>query len=122
MKHFLSNYYVSLANVQCAYKKSENKKQDHQIEERYILPILSYASLIWSPSYKSKIQELKRAQKRFVRLLFGPGNYTNNLAKIGLKSLEEQRKIDDLVLVHKIYQQKLPLQALITPEENQTNI
>jgi hypothetical protein len=83
--------------------------------KRYILPILSYASPIWSPSYKTKIQELERAQKRFVRPLFGIGNYTNNLAKIGLKSLEEQRKIYDLVLVHKIYHQKLRV-AVIVPQ------
>jgi hypothetical protein len=89
--------------------KTRNPETLTSIYKRYILPILSYASPIWSPSYKTKIQELERAQKRFVRLLFGIGNYTNNLAKIGLKSLEEQRKIDDLVLVHKIYHQKLPL-------------
>jgi hypothetical protein len=46
--------------------KTRNPETLTSIYKRYILPIMSYASPIWSPSYKTKIQELERAQKRFV--------------------------------------------------------
>lgn len=62
---------------------------------------------------QSRVQYIKQKSKswivRFVRLLFEPGNYTNNLAKIGLRTLQKQRRRDDLVLVHTIYHQKLPI-------------
>jgi hypothetical protein len=49
--------------VKRSFKKTRNPETLTSIYKRYILPILSYASPIWSPSYKTKIQELESTEE-----------------------------------------------------------
>jgi ribonuclease P/MRP protein subunit RPP40 len=70
----------------------------------YILPILDYASPIWSPHHHCDVARLESVQRTFTKRLRGYDglSYTDRLLKAGLVSLELRRVRADLVLCYKI--------------------
>jgi hypothetical protein len=89
--------------------KSRNPEVLTEIFKRYIVPVLTYCSPLWNPGYKNHIMRLEMVQKRFIRVMFGKGNYLENLKKVGLPTQEIRRRATDLILMHKIYHTKTPL-------------
>jgi hypothetical protein len=69
------------------------------VRKNALYPICNEHFTIFSGMLRSRVQ----------LTIPGQGQDGGILPNNGLKSLEEQRKIDDLVLVYKIYHQKLPL-------------
>ena len=70
----------------------------------YILPVLNYCSLVWSPSAVGDILLLESVQKMFTKRLVGYEDlsYQERLCKSGLKSLELTSLHCDLILCYKI--------------------
>jgi len=87
--------------------KSKKTKTWITIYKSYIRPILEYAPEAWNPLYKSEINSLERCQKYFTMIVFNRCNlpklqYRERLEYLQLQTLENRRKIYDLVLMYKI--------------------
>ena len=72
--------------------------------QRYVRPILEYASQIWSPIQKCNIDKVERVQRYFTRRLLYSENlsYSERLAICNLDPLEERRIKADIVLFYKM--------------------
>ena len=75
-----------------------------RVYRAYILPVLSYASPIWTPYLRQDVDELESVQRRFTKRLAGMKNcsYGTRLRKLSLLSLESQREYTDLITVYKL--------------------
>jgi hypothetical protein len=71
----------------------------------FVLPILDYCSVVWSPYFIKDIEILERVQRRFTRILpvFRHLSYRDRLTKYGLSSLHARRLAADLTCVFKIF-------------------
>ena len=74
-----------------------------RIYKIYILPVLNYASSVWSPHYCQDIEILEAVQRRFTKRLVGQRNcsYRERLRNLSLLSLESQRIETDLITAYK---------------------
>ena len=65
-----------------------------RVYRTYILPVLSYASPIWTPYLRQDVEELESVQRRFTKRLVGMKScsYGTRLRNLSLLSLESQRK------------------------------
>jgi hypothetical protein len=72
-----------------------------RLYKQYVLPHLEFSSPAWSPWTRADIEKLENVQKRAVRMVAGlkSSTYEERCKEIGLKSLEERRKFQDLVLL-----------------------
>jgi len=70
----------------------------------FIRPHLEYAIQVWSPYMKRDIECLEKVQRRATKLVSWLKNcsYEDRLVKLGLTSLEERRRRDDLIETYKI--------------------
>ena len=70
----------------------------------YVLPILDYCSLVWSPHCAKDIVRLESVQRGFTKSLSGYKNlsYAERLTRAGLCSLELRRLRTDLCVCYKI--------------------
>jgi len=70
----------------------------------YVLPILEYASSVWSPHQKLNICKSEQVKRKFTKHLPGCGclSYASRLAKLKLNRLEVRQLKQDLVLTNKI--------------------
>ena len=68
----------------------------------YVLPVIEYASSIWSPHYAADIRKVVRVQCKFTKCLLGCSilSYADRLAKLKLESLEVRRLRHDLILTY----------------------
>ena len=87
----------------------------------YIRSCLDYCSPVWCPNNKCMTNKLERVQKKFVKFLcfLNSVDYSNNryeeLCKhFQLTTLEQRRKITDLVLFHKILHGKVKCPSLLS--------
>ena len=71
----------------------------------YVLPLLEYNSVVWSPQSVQDIELVERAQRRFTKRLPGLKSYTyaRRLEHLKLPSLELRRLHADLVWCYRIY-------------------
>nr|CAD2193483.1 unnamed protein product [Meloidogyne enterolobii] len=77
------------------------------IYKSYIRPMLEYAPESWNTLYKTEINSLEKCQKFFTKKVFKKCNlpelpYENRLEYLNLQTLENRRKIFDLMLMYKI--------------------
>ncbi|MEL7308158.1 MAG: reverse transcriptase family protein, partial [Pseudomonadota bacterium] len=75
----------------------------------YIRSCLDYGSAVWSPNAQYLIDKLERVQRRFIKHLCFVGNvnydrhdYIRLCNQFRLTTLEHRRKVNDLVLFHKV--------------------
>jgi len=70
----------------------------------YMLPVIEYASSVWSPHYAADIRKVERVQRKFTKRLLGCSklSYADRLARLKLESLEVRRLRHDLILTYKI--------------------
>ena len=73
----------------------------------YIRPRLEYNTEVWSPYYKKDIVKVERVQRYYTKVICQRCNipflsYADRLYKLNLRSLEDRRKIFDLLLMYKI--------------------
>jgi hypothetical protein len=75
-----------------------------RVYRTYILPVLNYASPIWSPHLRQEINELESVQRRFTKRLAGQAqhSYRERLRNLSLLSLESQRRLTDHVITYKL--------------------
>jgi hypothetical protein len=73
-----------------------------RLYKQYVLPHLEFSSPAWSPWTRSDIEKLENVQKKAVRMVAGLSQtgYEERCREIGMQTLEERRKIQDLVLLH----------------------
>jgi len=71
----------------------------------YVLPLLEYNSVVWSPQSVQDIELVERVQRRFTKRLPGLKSYTyaRRLEHLKLPSLELRRLHADLVWCYRIY-------------------
>ncbi|XP_039276077.1 uncharacterized protein LOC120349659 [Nilaparvata lugens] len=74
-----------------------------------VLPVLEYASVVWSPYHQYQIDQLHRVQRRFVRMLgcrMGFAYFDVSVMELenrfGLLPLAQRRRLNDLVLLFKL--------------------
>jgi len=68
----------------------------------FILCIIIYNSVVWSPILKCEIDALERVQRRFTKRLQGINllSYCDRLTKLELNTLELRRLHNDLVMCY----------------------
>ena len=91
-----------------------------RVYKSYILPVLCYASCIWSPYLKYEIDDLEQVQRKFTKRLTGQRHlsYGQRLSNLSLLSLESTRIEADMILVYKILHGLMD----ITPEDAGLNL
>lgn len=81
----------------------------------YVRPILEYASSVANPYLKKDIEKLESVQKMATKLIHfrcfkndtHHFSYVETLQRLRLKTLQERRLINDLVLYHKIFYKRV---------------
>lgn len=70
----------------------------------YVLPIVEYCSVVWSPHLVRDIELMESVQRRFTKRLPGLWNvqYSQRLRKVGLERLDVRRVRLDLIMTYKI--------------------
>jgi hypothetical protein len=71
--------------------------------KRYVRPHLEFSSPAWSPWQKADIEQLESVQKRAVGMVSGltAKYYEGRCKKIGLQTLEERRRNQDMAQVYR---------------------
>ena len=82
----------------------------------YVRPILEYNTSSWSPYYQSDIREIESIQITFTRRLCQRANikfsnYEDRLTILNLEKLESRRTKRDLVLLYKIVNRLVDIDA-----------
>ena len=70
----------------------------------YVLPVIEYASNVWSLHYAADICRVERIQCKFTKRLLGCSKlrYAARLARLKMESLKVGRLRHDLILTYKI--------------------
>lgn len=83
----------------------------------YVRPLLEFALSICNPYLKKDIEKLEKVQILAVKMIYYRGfrdrnqfDYSVTLKRLGLRSLQERRLINGLVLFHKILHRKVSVQ------------
>jgi hypothetical protein len=83
---------------------------------------LEFASSSWSPWLTGDIERLEKVQEKAVKMVAGlrSKDYSERCKELGLETLEERRKKQDLALVHKLVRegQEAPMLVPIPEVEN----
>lgn len=87
--------------------QTNNKTSFLQGYKGYVLPILEYCSIIWSPQLLGDIDKIERVQRYFTRRLLDRLNrpamhYIDRLKLFNLESLESRRLKADLIFLYKM--------------------
>ena len=69
----------------------------------YVLPILTYCSPLWSPSFKRDIDAVEAVQRAFTKQIYDLQElpYNDRLHELDTLTLFNRRKLTDLVIVYK---------------------
>jgi len=69
-----------------------------------VLPIIEYASSVWSPHLVTDIRKVESVQRKFTKRLPGCSHlsYPDRLVRVNLDSLVVRRLRHDLILTYKI--------------------
>lgn len=95
----------------------------------YVKPILMYASSVWNPTGTSnqglriQIDRVQRKAARFVNSNWSWESSTTSMIKdLKWKSLEFERKVNSLVMLHKIIHNKVAIPHSVLPSRSRDNI
>ena len=96
----------------CSYQilktfKTKNIWTFRQLFLTYVRPKVEYNSAVWSPSLKTDIAKIESIQKSYTRTIFLRcgvpfTSYEDRLTKLNLLSLQNRRKLIDILLMYKI--------------------
>ncbi len=93
-----------------------------RLYKQYVRPHLEFASPSWSPWLTGDIERLEKVQEKAVKMVAGLKSkiYSERCKELGLETLEERRKKQDLALVHKLVRegQEAPMLVPIPEVEN----
>jgi hypothetical protein len=93
-----------------------------RLYKQYVRPHLEFASPSWSPWLTGDIERLEKVQEKAVKMVAGLKSkiYSERCIELGLETLEERRKKQDLALVHKLVRegQEAPMLVPIPEVEN----
>ncbi len=72
-----------------------------QLFDTFVLPLLEYASVIWSPSIRQEIELIESVQRKFTKRIPGLRNltYEDRLSLLNRSSLENRRHKQDLLFL-----------------------
>lgn len=103
----------------------------------YVRPKIEYAATIWSPYYQNNIKTIESVQRKFLRSLafkqhkpVQNHDYTDILKHNNMVTLEDRRKIQDMVLLLKLLNyninlpeilEKIDIKARVRPTRNINN-
>jgi len=89
----------------------------------YFLPHLNYCSLVWHHCGKRNADKLENLNQRCLRFVFNDfqSNYENLLKKINLKSLQQSRYCELLILIHKAIHNSSPTYISSIFKERKSN-
>lgn len=86
----------------------------------YVRSVLEYCSVVWSPYYNCHIKSLETIQHKFLRMVAFKTKYTipnHNYSEIeseqNILSLEIRRQINDLLFIHKLFNNKISCPDLL---------
>lgn len=91
---------------------SHNKDMLLLVYKTYVLPILEFASSVWSPHLQKDIKKIERVQAIVTRIIImrcypdlrnDVPSYLERLKILGLKTLHKRRIIKDLILFYSIF-------------------
>jgi len=79
----------------------------------YVRPILEYCSEVWSPHHLTDIKKIESVQRQFTKGLRGLKglSYSARLKRLNTDTLELRRLLNDLVMVYKIMNYHVALNA-----------
>ena len=90
----------------CIFRNFLNKETDFlkHMYLAFVLPKVSYATVVWSPWLKKDINVIERVQRSYTsKIPEIKGSYAERLKLLNLQSLELRRLCTDLVEVFKIF-------------------
>jgi Reverse transcriptase (RNA-dependent DNA polymerase) len=107
----------------CGYSVLQQLRKNFHFRDRhvfvnlykqYVRPHLEFATPVWSPWQNADKQVLENVQRKFVKMIAGlpPGTYEAQCKELGLETLEERRKVQDLAQAHKMIRGKEKLQRI----------
>lgn len=122
------NFIVSKAKSILAWIKRYSYEFDDpwivkRLFETFVLPIIEYASHIWSPSVKSDIIRIESIQKQFLLFAlrkfqwkdrFRLPSYKNRLLFFHMNTLEDRRKIYQIVFIFSLLTDKVSSPNLLS--------
>lgn len=92
-----------------------------------VRPHVEYASSVWDPHLQKHIQQIEMIQRRSARFIKRsysnePGTVSSILKELNLTSLQVRRKINRLLLLHKIIHKEIcvPLPSYAQPSSSRT--
>ena len=79
-----------------------------RVYKTFVLPVMPYASVIWSPHLCGKVEDLEAVQRRFSKKIVGNKSltYGQRLDNLQLLSLESARMECDLLTAFKLIRGK----------------
>ena len=82
-----------------------SKSVKAKLYTQLVLPKLDYCTTVWNPGTAGLQKILEKIQRRACRVVLGHDiiNYTSELAKLNWRPLHERRKINDLIMLYKIF-------------------
>jgi Reverse transcriptase (RNA-dependent DNA polymerase)/Endonuclease-reverse transcriptase len=85
-----------------------------RLYKQYVRPHVEFATPAWNPWHQADIQVLENVQKKFVNMVAGlsPGSYEEKCVELGLDTLEERRKNQDLMQAYKMIRGKEQLSRI----------
>jgi hypothetical protein len=83
-----------------------------------VVPIIEYASTVWSPFYEVHIESLEKVQRRFTRFVFIKFHYPyvdyhSRLTQLNMLSLRKRRLVHDQMLLYSIVRDQVSIQSSI---------
>ncbi len=93
---------------------TNNKNALLRAFKAYVMPIVEYCSPVWNPTLLKNVDLLENVQRYFTRRLFArchmpPVSYPERLKILDMKSLQERRLQNDLVMCYNIIHNEVEL-------------
>jgi hypothetical protein len=86
-----------------------------RLYKTYVLPILSYGSVVWNPCFRGDRDKLERCQKVMLRRILPDESlsYNDRIQKLDILTLEESRILADLVFMYNLLHER----TFLNPED-----
>ncbi|KAI5715596.1 hypothetical protein M8J77_019062 [Diaphorina citri] len=122
--HYLNIKSKALRLLGFLYRHTQDFRNTNTLKTLYYAYVrsgLEYCSVVWSPQYKEHINSLESIQHKFLRTIaYKQRNpilnhdYTNIMQSNNIMSLENRRKLQDLMFLFKILHNKIDSPELLS--------